>query len=133
MKRPFSNDRIHSTQRVFSPLKTRRGNKDFSKLAQINITSPTSKARRLSRSNRIEDAIKNYKATMTQIKKMRNKEEEKSRMLNTFIPRPSYSRWVVKKEDRFERKLGFPESSMENDSESSDEGNFWNFRDFWKF
>jgi len=62
----------------------------------MTLEIPISKKRRLSRNNRMANAIKTYNKTMEEINKIRSKEEEKSRMLNTFLPRPSYSRWIMK-------------------------------------
>lgn len=58
------------------------------------------------------------KESIREIRKIRKVEEEKSRMLNTFIPRPSYSKWVMKKEDRFQKKSDY--TNEESSSEESD-------------
>ena len=60
---------------------------------------------------------------MEEIKKIRSKEEEKSRMLNTFLPRPSYSRWIMKRrEKRKWKNAPNMDNTSKEETSSEDEG-----------
>jgi hypothetical protein len=61
------------------------------------------------------------KESIRQVKKIRIKEEEKSRMLNTFIPRPSYSKWKHKIKEKY---VGLQNLSKESDESSEGESHF---------
>lgn len=60
------------------------------------------------------------KESVRQVQKIRIKEEEKSRMLNTFIPRPSYSKWKHEIKEKF---VGL-QTRSEDKSDESSEGEF---------
>ena len=45
-------------------------------------------------SEELESKMTKSKESIRNIIVIKKKEEEKSRMLNTFIPRPSYTKWI---------------------------------------
>lgn len=109
-------------QKTVNPIRAK--NRQLSQYAQRAINPPISKQRRISRNNRVVAAITTYNEAMHEIKKIRIKEEEKSRMLNTFLPSPSYSRWVMKEEERRQnRKCEYKANNNSKDDTISDEGN----------
>ena len=68
-------------------------------------------------SHQYEDRRTRSKESIREIRIIRKREEEKSRMLNTFIPRPSYSKWVQKKDHTLLKNKGY---TKETSSEESD-------------
>ena len=133
MQRPFSNNARGYGKRMRKPFSP-EPRRNLPKYPQLNLTSPQkSNNRRVSRNSKIESEFWSLKAKMIQVKNIRNLEEEKSRMLNTFIPSPSYSRWVVKGTERFEGNIRVQSSSLEKTSTDEGNANFYLFISSYNF
>ena len=77
----------------------------------------------ISKKTKVQMAINKYYESLREIKRIRSK-EEKRRMVTRLanMPRPSYSRWVVKTDKKKKREKQIDLQLETNSKESSEDG-----------